>query len=134
MADSDSFFDVAIHHHVCRAVGTSPRSGSMPLDLLPQQIPFDPPARSSPTLALSGGRLFAIGSDAKEGAGRGPGATVWQAILPTALDWGRERLLWLACLKNSRAECHLAKCPPHIIYKERPCQNILHRNCRLVAV
>ena len=76
---------------------------------------FDPSPRASPTLSLSNGRLLAIGAGREA---KGPaGATVWQAELPTSLDWERERLLWLACFKNSRAECHLANCPPHVIYK-----------------
>ena len=77
---------------------------------------FDPPPRASPTLSLSNGRLLVIGVDASRD-GKGPGAAIWQAVLPTSLDWERERILWLACFKNSRAECHLANCPPHVIYK-----------------
>ena len=89
----------------CRTLGTSSRG----------TCAFDPSPRASPTLSLSNGRLLAIGAGREA---KGPaGATVWQAELPTSLDWERERLLWLACFKNSRAECHLANCPPHVIYK-----------------
>ena len=34
-----------------------------------------------------------------------------------AFSWTKERVLWLACYKNSPEECLLAKCPPMIIYK-----------------
>ena len=39
--------------------------------------------------------------------------------LPRKLEWSSERLLWLACFKNTvgRDKCLLSQCPPMIIYK-----------------
>jgi hypothetical protein len=90
---------------------------------LPRHIPFDPPARAHPTLSLSNGQLFVIGGQEKISATSSAGKNVssrlvWQVPIPRSLDWPRERLMWLACYMNSRTECHLAKCPPHVMYKE----------------
>ena len=76
---------------------------------------FDPPARGNPTLTQYGDRLIMIGGHARN-AGLEDGH-IWSIALPKTMDWKCERLLWLACYKNNRAECLLANCPPHVIYK-----------------
>ena len=113
-----------------RSLGTSPRCAlTVAAASLPMHIPFDPPARYYAGLVVSSrhGQMLLLGGEEKQGlysSGRGDGASpsaserlIWQVPVPRSLDWPRERLLWLACYKNSRLECHLARCPPHVIYK-----------------
>ena len=80
---------------------------------------FNPPSRGNPTLARCGEHLYVIGGEARDfrNTSYSPSAHLWQLTLPKKMSWSKERLLWLACIKNDRAECNLAKVPPHVIYK-----------------
>ncbi len=86
---------------------------------VPPVIQFDPPARGSPTLTLVGkGHLVLVGGHPRDADSGDPEGRVWRLNPPRCLDWRRERLLWLACLKNRPEDgCLLARCPPHVIYK-----------------
>lgn len=85
--------------------------------------PFDPPAIENPTLTLTKGQLLMIGGRIRspkfvnQPSHLYPWSRIWTISLPKCLDWSQERLLWLACYKNDRDECNLAKCPPHVMYK-----------------
>lgn len=85
--------------------------------LLPVDEPFNPPARGNATLVRCGEHLYVIGGTERHlSKTKCPAPHLWQLTLPKAMSWERERVLWLACFKNNPWECHLAKCPPHIIY------------------
>ena len=80
--------------------------------------PYDPPSRGGSAAAFNGSDLIvSAGHSRRAEGGPDPGPHLWRVSLPLALDWDRERLLWLACYKGDRGECGLARCPPHVIYK-----------------
>ena len=103
-----------------RCRGTISRSSVLnchPDLTLPRDIPFDPPAVGNPTVTLSPvGTAVIIGGHEKS-MSSGSAPKIWLVPLPRSMDWSRERLLWLACFKNDRDVCHLAKCPPHVMYR-----------------
>ena len=85
-----------------------------------------PPARGNPTMSFDecSGQLLIIGGHNRNES-RYPGLRqnqgqlghAWAFKLPQKMDWARERVLWIACFKNRPEQgCHLALCPPHIIY------------------
>ena len=79
--------------------------------------PFDAPSRGGPAMAAGNGGLLVCGGHSRSAeTSRDPGPHLWQLTLPLAMDWQRERLLWIACYKGDRRECGLARCPPHVIY------------------
>ncbi|TRY68422.1 hypothetical protein TCAL_02508 [Tigriopus californicus] len=93
--------------------------GTVPQEdvLLPVDEPFNPPARGNGTLVRSGEHLYVIGGTERHlSKTKCPAPHLWQLTLPRAMSWDRERILWLACFKNNPWDCHLARCPPHIIY------------------
>ncbi len=83
----------------------------------PDAIKFDPPARGSPTLSMTGGHLLLVGGHPRDPDSGDPEGRVWRMEPPRCLGWEEERLLWIGCLKNDPAECPLARIPPHVIYK-----------------
>ncbi len=84
-----------------------------------------PPARGNPTMSLTDdGHLLIVGGHNRNESrfpdlrrNHGTLGHVWAYKLPRRLDWNRQRILWLACLKNRPEDgCFLARCPPHLIY------------------
>ena len=80
-------------------------------------VPFDPPARGNPTVTLLKGDLILLGGHPRDPIKKNStDSRIWRISLPKSMPWEAERLLWLACYKNNRDECLLAKCPPVVIY------------------
>ena len=100
------------------AVGTKTPKTTQLLSL-PKHIPFNPAAKGNPSMLMMGKNLYVIGGDYRSHDHRNPRDPrihIWQLSLPRVMDWEQERILWIACFKNDRTSCQLAKCPPHIIY------------------
>jgi hypothetical protein len=84
-----------------------------------------PPARGNPTMSLTrDSQLLIIGGHNRNESrfpdlrqNHGQLGHVWAFKLPRRMDWARQRILWIACLKNRQENgCHFARCPPHLIY------------------
>ena len=73
--------------------------------------------RKGSTLVICDKTLYLIGGESENNGNRNLFISYYD--LPKKLDWSMERLLWLACFKNSiaRDKCFLSQCPPMVIYK-----------------
>ena len=73
-----------------------------------------PKIRRGSSLMLHSGNLLLTGGATDSGK---PAGLTRLDLSGKQFSWCKERILWLACFKNSPDDCLLAKCPPIVIYQ-----------------